>query len=143
MWQIIGCAIAVCVVFACIAVFKCKGGGSPKQDDAQVQGMSMSFANPTFKLQQPAGPDADDGELYVESEGVQPNYDEIAQGKAQQPSYEDVGQGQTGGQRTSVVENATYQGYPGAHPDTVAEKTASQAVEETRQVISFNLARTS
>ena len=98
--------------------------GSAKQDDGQVKGMSMSFANPTYERKQPTGADVDDGELYVESEGAQHNYDEIAQGTAQQPSYEGI----AGEQRAGAVANTTYQGFPDA---VAATPAATQAVEET------------
>ena len=58
-------------------------------DGDQVQGLSMSFANPAFKAPQPYN---DDGELYETNEVPQPSYESIQDsGKgAAGPSYADM-----------------------------------------------------
>ena len=95
----------------------CKGASSSNSssDDEQVQGMSMSFANPGFQAPRPAATE-DDGELYEDSAPPQPHYDEAGPGQpGAQPSYSEVGDGTAAAAatpRAGSVVNQTYADLP-------------------------------
>ena len=118
---------ALLIVGALVAAWRHNSGKAARENDGeQVQGMSMSFANPGFQAPRPAATEddgelyedgaapADDGELYEDGAAPQqPHYEEAGPGQpGAQPSYSEVGDGKVAAApRLTAVVNATYAGF--------------------------------